>query len=187
MAVLTQARLRQLFNYEPLSGSLVWRERPEAEFKTGLAYASFVSRCQRKEAGHLCSDGYRAVVIGRQRYLAHKLIWLLVHGEWPEYPLFEIDHINGDRADNRLVNLRKVSKSGNQRNAGRRKNNTSGVHGVNWKADKRNGKGRWVARIWNGPRHVSLGTFDTLHEAQIARKAAERVLGFTGTDREAKP
>jgi len=99
---------------------------------------------------------------------------------------YEIDHINGDRSDNRIANLRKVTKSDNQRNAGKRVNNTSGVHGVNWKPRYNSipGDGRWVARIWNGPRHIYLGQFRSLREAEIARKAAERVLGVTGTDRE---
>lgn len=184
MAAPTQARALEYFNYDPETGHLLFRERPESEFKQASTYAVHLRRIG-KPAGCKHKCGYVKVLIDGQYSLAHRVIWLIAHGEWPEYPAFEIDHINGVRSDNRLVNLRKVTKSGNQRNAGPRINNTSGVHGVNWKPKYNStpGDGRWVARIWNGPRHVYLGSFQTLHEASIARKAAERVLGFTGTER----
>lgn len=184
MAVPTQARALEYFNYDPDSGRLIVKKRPMSEFDD-MGYARHLKRIG-KPSGCQDKQGYIKVCIDGKYYLAHKIIWLIVHGEWVEYPAFEIDHINGDRSDNRIVNLRKVTKSENQRNAGRRINNTSGVHGVNWKPKYNStpGDGRWVARIWNGPRHVYLGGFKTLHEAQIARKAAERVLGFTGVDRE---
>jgi len=180
MATPTQARVRALFNYDPETGILAWRERPPSDFKNGAAHRSFVSRRQGKEAGHVDSSGYRKVIFDSLLVQTHKVAWFLVTDEWVEYPEAEIDHVNGDRSDNRIANLRKVMKSENQRNGGRRVNNTSGVHGVNWKPRDNCNGGAWVARIWNGPRHVYLGQFKTLHEAQIARKAAERVLGFTG-------
>lgn len=179
MAVPTQARALEYFNYEPETGNLIFRERQRIEFDA-LGYARHMKRIG-TPAGSQNSNGYVKVLVDGTLYSAHRIIWLVVHGEWPEYPVFEIDHINGNRADNRIANLRKVTKSGNQRNAGPRVNNTSGVHGVNWKPkyNSQPGDGRWVARIWDGPRHVYLGSFRTLHEASIARKAAERVLGFT--------
>lgn len=188
MAELTQARMRLLFNYDPGTGSLIWRPRGKEHFKTPLAFEMFHARFAGKVAGHLNAQNYRVINVDGFARLAHKLIWLHVFGEWIEYPKHEIDHVNGDRSDNRLQNLRKVTKSENQRNAGQRRNNTSGVHGVNWKPKYNSdpNDGRWVARIWNGPRHVYLGSFTSLHEARIARKAAERVLGFTGTEREAR-
>lgn len=179
MATLTEARVREYFNYDPVIGRLIVKERPATEFDAP-GYARHLKRVG-LPSGAINQGGYRKVHIDGQYHSEHRVVWLLVNGESPEYPKFEIDHINGDRSDNRIENLRKVTKSTNQRNAGRRVSNTSGVHGVNWKA----GANRWVARIWNGPRHVFLGQFKTLHEAQIARKAAERVLGFTGTEREA--
>lgn len=134
-----------------------------------------------KRIGSKNVDGYVKILVKGKYYSAHRVAWLITHGEWVKYPDFEIDHINGIRADNRVQNLRKVTKSENQRNAGGRKNNTSGVHGVNWKPkyNKTPGDGRWVARIWDGPRHVYLGSFKTLHEAKIARIAGERALGYT--------
>lgn len=155
------ARAKEYFSYNAETGDL--SRRPSG-----------------RRVGCANHDGYVKVFIDGKYYSAHRVIWLIMTGEWPVYPQFEIDHINGDRGDNRWVNLRKVTKTENQRNTTKRVNNKSGVHGVNWK--KRGNGGRWVARIWNGPRHVYLGQFETLQEAEIARKAAERVLGHTVKD-----
>lgn len=184
MAAPTQARALEYFNYDPETGGLLFKERPAAEFSPPR-YAQHLKRIG-MSAGCPNKEGYVKVHIDGTYHSAHRIAWLISYDEWVEYPAFEIDHINGDRADNRLSNLRRVSKSDNQRNAGRRRNNTSGVHGVNWKPKYNStpNDGSWVARIWNGPRHVYLGSFKSLHEASIARKAAERALGFTGTDRE---
>jgi hypothetical protein len=185
MADLTQARAVQYYNYDADTGTFFFRERPKHEFVLKASYSKHLSRVGRP-AGSPNRDGYVKLVIDGNYYSAHRVAWLIMTGELVKYPDFEIDHINGDRADNRFSNLRKVTKSENQRNGSQRINNTSGVHGVNWKP-RGETDGRWVARIWNGPKHVYLGQFKTLHEAAIARKAAERVLGFTGTDRPPHP
>jgi hypothetical protein len=187
MAIPTQARLRELFNYDPISGLLVWKDRDASQFKTKSSHASFVARCAGRPAGHIEAQGYRVVLLDGTQRKAHKLIWLLVYGEWVKFPEAEIDHLNGDRADNRISNLRKTTKSANQRNGSMRSNNTSGVMGVNWVASK----SRWVARIWDGPRHRYLGQFRSLEDARQARIRAERELGYheghgkqSSTDRE---
>lgn len=180
MAELIQARAKAYFNYDPDTGLMSLRERDRQEFTCDLAYHRHKSRVG-KFAGSPNNEGYIKLHIDGAYYTAHRVAWLIMTGEVVPYPDFEIDHINGNRSDNRWANLRKVTKSENQRNAGQRVNNTSGVHGVNWKA----GSDRWVARIWNGPRHVYLGQFRTLQEAAIARRAAERALGFTGVERPA--
>jgi len=133
-----------------------------------------------KIAGSLNADGYVKLIIDGRSYYAHKVAWLVMTGEWVTYPEFEIDHKNRCRSDNRWGNLRKVNKSGNQRNAGGRKDNTSGVHGVNWKPlyPKRPGYGRWVARIWDGPKHLYLGSFKEIEDAKRARREAEARLGY---------
>lgn len=171
-------RANEYYEYNKDTGSFFYKERPASEFSKH----QYIHHCKRigKEAGSVNREGYVKIWVDKKIYSAHKIAWLIIHGEWVNYPEFEIDHINGDRSDNRIENLRKVSKSGNQRNSGRRITNTSGVHGVHW--CQRNKK--WIARIWNGSRHVYLGQFNDLRESAIARQAAERVLGFTGTDRE---
>lgn len=178
----TQARAKEYFNYNPETGDLLVKERPRSEFHA-LGFARHLKRVS-KPSGCINSYGYRKVLIDKTYHSAHRIAWLIMTGEWSKYPDFEIDHINGDPSGNRWANLRKVTKSDNQRNACQRVNNTSGVHGVNWKPkyNKKENDGRWVARIWNGPRHVYLGAYRTLHEASIARKAAERALGYTRTD-----
>lgn len=187
MAVPTQARACAYFNYDPETGLFTIKERPRSEFSRPESFTRHL-KIVGNQVGSPNSNGYVKLHIDGEYHSAHRLAWLIMTGEVVPYPDFEIDHINGDRADNRWVNLRKVTKSENQRNSGQRVNNTSGIHGVNWKPKRTvtdPSAGRWVARIWNGPRHVYLGAFKTLHEASIARKAAERVLGFTGTERQA--
>lgn len=183
MADLTQSRAMQYYNYDAETGAFFFKERPASEFVKGPIYIRHLGYVGRV-AGSQSQQGYVKLLIDGKYYYAHRIAWLIMTGEIVKYPEFEIDHINGDRSDNRFCNLRKVTKSENQRNGGMRINNASGVHGVNWK--KRGDGGRWVARIWNGPRHVYLGQFETLHEASIARRAAERALGYTGSDRPAK-
>lgn len=172
MAIPTQARLREYFNYDPLTGQLIVKERPRSEFSPAR-YAEHVKRVGRP-AGCLRADGYVKVHIDGRYYLAHRVVWLFVVGEWLSYPKHEIDHVNGIRSDNRIQNLRKTTKSGNQRNGSMRVNNASGVIGVNWVTSKR----RWIARIWDGPRHRYLGQFRNIKDAEAARAKAERELGY---------
>lgn len=92
-----------------------------------------------------------------------------------------IDHINGDRKDNRIANLREVARSENAMNSARKSNNTSGVTGV-WLCSK---TGKWNASIACFGDRRWLGRFDTLQEAAEVRAKAERELGFT--ERHGKP
>lgn len=102
--------------------------------------------------------------------LEHRLVWLMHHDEWPA----EIDHINGIRDDNRIENLRLVTRADNMRNSRRRKDNTSGVMGVSWHS----ATGKWRAYIGgqDGPLH--LGMFADWFDAVCARKSAERRQGY---------
>jgi hypothetical protein len=105
----------KLIEYSPSTGVLCWRVRVGSRGLVG------------KEIGHMTTEGYRRVKIAGRMYLVHRLAWLLSYGAWPQH---EIDHINGNRQDNRLVNLRNVSKTLNQRNAVKRTDNSSGIVGV---------------------------------------------------------
>lgn len=171
---MTQERLKEYLDYSADTGAFQAKARKREDFTTNSLW-----KRNQNEAGRTvgCSNnqGYVAIHVDGKYYTAHRLAWLWVHGEWPPYPQFEIDHINGNRGDNRICNLRKVTKSENQRNGARRVNNRSGVTGVNWVRSKR----RWIARIWDGPHHKYLGQFENLDDARIARLKAERELGYS--------
>jgi hypothetical protein len=160
--------LRQLLRYEPETGKLYWRERPEKMCETQRAALTWNARFANKEAFTTAhTDGYLSGCIFRRRYQAHRIIWALYFGEWPAG---QIDHINGVRTDNRLANLRDVSQSDNQRNAARRRDNISGVTGVYWNKNER----KWMAQINGDKRQIHLGYFTNIDDAVAARKAAER-------------
>ena len=168
-----QAYLAECLRYEPKTGKLFWIERPLSHFRDGHQ----TSRHNRnawnggwagKEAFTATSrNGYATGGLDRVIYRAHRIIWMLVHGEEPD----DIDHINGDRRDNRITNLRSVSRQENMRNASLRSNNKTGVAGVS------RSRGKWLAQIKGGSK-VCLGFFDTFEEAVAARKRAEREIGF---------
>ena len=154
--------LHSMFTYNPDTGVLTWRPR-ETDDRWNRVFAG-------KPAGGLDAKGYIRIRTNGNNWNAHRVIWKMVHGEEPEY----VDHINGDRADNRLVNLRSVSKLENARNAKRGKNNTSGVNGVHWVTREQ----KWRACIYVNNRKVSLGDFCCLAAAAEARVAAERKYGY---------
>jgi hypothetical protein len=114
--------------------------------------------------------GYRTGnILGGPTVRAHRVAFVYMYGYEPA----QVDHINGDRSDNRLCNLREVTCSDNRRNSARPCNNTSGVIGVS-----RAPSGNWIAYIKVGGVMHNLGTHPTLEDAASARKAAEASLGF---------
>jgi hypothetical protein len=158
-------RLRALFDHCPETGRLFWKGRPGHPKEWNVRWSG-------KEAfTALTSAGYRHGRIDRTAYYAHHVIFALATGRWP----IQIDHINGDRADNRLCNLREVEQRANCRNQKRRRDLPLGVS-VNSTGT------RWRARISvreNGARQqIYLGSFRTLEAATAVRKAAEANLGY---------
>jgi hypothetical protein len=99
------------------------------------------------------------------------LVWVIHHGRWPEE---FIDHIDHDRGNDRIENLREVSNAENCKNKSLARVGRSGVFGVHFDARY----GTWSARIHSDGEHINLGSFETKIEATAARKAAERLLGF---------
>lgn len=116
-------------------------------------------------------NNYRQGSIKNSRYQAHRIIWAMFHGDCGN---LDIDHINHDRLDNRLGNLRAVPRAQNAKNKSFSPKNTTGMTGVGW--DKKNKK--WQARIQTSGRIVHLGRHECFDSAVAARKAAERRLGF---------
>lgn len=110
--------------------------------------------------------GYRHGSIDGCYVRLHRVVWALAYGSWPAG---DLDHVNGDRLDNRLDNLREVCGSANQRNAKRRADNTSGATGVSWYKPT----GRWRATVCLQGRNTHLGYFDNFEDALAARRKAD--------------
>ena len=164
--MLTQERLKALLHYDAARGAFTWSmERRCGEFRSVVVVRAG------DVAGGKRPDGYRSISLDSKRYLEHVLAWLYVFGEVPPRGM-DIDHINGQRDDNRLSNLRLASRSKNQQNlrGAKRSNRSSGVLGVYWHAQG----SCWRARITvNGKTH-HVGLYPTVAEAAAARSAAEQ-------------
>jgi len=170
-----QAAIRERLSYCPETGNLYWLEPSPERFSRVADYATWRTRFAGQVAGKTRSDGYRAIRLTIQKesitVLAHHLALFMLTGVWP---VKFTDHINGDRSDNRAVNLRAVSRQENQRNQKRRTENTSGYLGVNWAKHAK----KWCARITFDGRQKNLGYFNCVTHAAVARKLAEQQHGY---------
>ena len=153
---LTAEYLRSILHYDPATGIFTWKVGSANQVKAGNI------------AGSPTGLGYLRIRVQSRPHQAHRLAWLYVYGTWPED---QLDHINRNRSDNRIANLREVTNKQNQQNASKRSNNTSGHPGVFWY--KKNSK--WQAYITHNQKKVHLGCFTDLEAAIAARKAAEKI------------
>jgi len=160
---LTQKRLKELLHYNHYTGIFI--------NKTSRSYAVKIG----STAGSLDSDGYLSIMVDNIPYLTHRLAWLYVYGYFPEN---DIDHKNRKPGDNRIKNLREVSRSCNSRNTGNSKANTSGVKGVSW--HKSTNKWRVQITVLCKQKHIS--TYKDFGEAVCARLAAEQCLNWSNCD-----
>jgi len=164
--------LKEIVSYDPEAGTFQWKPRPAKMFKTQKAHKAWKKRFENQAAFVYENErGYKRTVIFGVPYYAHRLAWALHHGEWP---VSEIDHINGNPSDNRIGNLRSADHTENCRNLKRPSNNTSGVIGVSWLEDRQ----KWQAYIDDGIGRIPLGKYKDFKEAVIARKAAEAALRY---------
>ena len=131
----------------------------------------FSNKCIGDEAGCTSSRGYSSIFINGKAIKAHKIVWLLTYGRWPDN---NIDHIDGDTRNNKPTNLRDVCQSHNSRNRSLSTNNTSGHTGVIYHKQT----GKWQAEIKVKGKKMYLGLFDTIEEALVPRLAAEIKYGF---------
>lgn len=169
--------LRQLLDCDPETGILTWRWRDPKWFKSGKRTQEHIAAIwNNQNAGavaftHTNDAGYKCGRVFNILLRAHRVIWAMEMGEWPSE---EVDHINGDRSDNRLCNLRAVSRAENSKNVSVHKDNSVGIIGVSWYPRLE----KWCARICvDGERH-HIGVYGCIGQAIRARKQAERAHGF---------
>lgn len=153
----SQTELKRLFNYDQGTGSITWRISPRAGMMAGA------------EAGTVGRSKYLTIGIDRRYYLAHRLIWKWMTGDDPsEF----VDHIDGDKLNNRWVNLRGADNGQNKRNCPIYSNNMSGVKGVCWDASHK----KWRAYISVGGVQLRLGRFKSIDEAALVVSEAREEL-----------
>lgn len=164
--------LRKLLRYDPETGELFWLPRPVEMFPCKCAHHRWNKRFAGKRAfGAKMVNGHlKGSFLGHQ-ILAHRTIWAIVHGEWPKG---QIDHIDGNPANNRLENLRDVPEYLNHRNVARKLGAKAPYNGVEYSPRHK----KWRARIHYDGLTRHIGLFPTLEEAIAARKAAEAANGF---------
>jgi hypothetical protein len=151
---VTRDEVISLLNYDPETGLFRWRVDRGRTAKVGWV------------AGSIDSSGHRQIMIRGRGYAAHRLAWLIVHGEMPDA---EVDHRNGERDDNRIANLRLASDL--EQAANRRPRGRSRYKGVTFHRRQR----KWHAAIGGTKTRTHLGTFDTEEDAAAAYEAAARV------------
>ena len=144
-------------SYDSKTGVFTWLVN-----KNGYGGAAKVGRT----ANNVNAYGYRRIGIDGERYLAHRIAWLYVYGEFPKAHL---DHINRDRLDNRIANLRVATDAENLQNQAVRTDNTSGVKGVSW--DKKRKK--WFAKITHKYKQIALGCYESIEDAAAAYATAK--------------
>lgn len=152
---LTAERAREALAYDPLTGDFLWRTRPK--------------RWAHKSSAGYVHHGYLSIMVDQVSYMAHRLAWLIVTGDWPKH---FIDHIDGNGLNNRFNNLRDVPLRVNNQNRRGIKRGKAGPQGVYVPKDGR----RPRAQVVVDGRAVYLGTFDTPEEAHAAYVEAKRRL-----------
>lgn len=164
----TPETLRQLLRYEPETGRFFWRERgPEWFSSKRYSSRALSEKWNRQYAGAEAlvtkKDGYMTGEVLGVFVFAHRVAWCLQNGEWPSDC---IDHINGNRSDNRIKNLRQANRSQNARNRGASKGGTSQFCGVS--LARRYKSKPWNAAIRAGGKLIYIGRFATEKDAALA-------------------
>lgn len=154
----SQDYLNKLFRYEPETGFLTRRISRGSQAPVGRILS------------HVDKNGYNLLSLDGSTYKTHRLIWKMVYGIDPN----QIDHINGVRDDNRIKNIRSVTRSDNGKNMKKRKDNTTGVTGVYFRKDTQ----LYAVSIFRNGKNNHLGYFSDIQDAIVVRKAAEKKYGY---------
>ena len=149
----------EYLSYDPETGDICWVKKASKRTLIGVPIKTM-------------SGGYLLIGLNKATHRQHRIAFLMHHGYLPEY----IDHVNENKSDNRILNLRGCTKTQNQMNRGPQKNNTSGYKGVRWHKIT----SKWQAQITYNKKVISLGLFDCRHEA--ARAYNEGALKYHGPE-----
>jgi len=156
--------------------------RSVSEISTHLEYDSETGSFRWKASGRgrkqgwffgSPSHGYMAIYVCGKKYGAHQLAWAITYGSFSQR---DIDHVNHNKTDNRICNLREVTRKVNRRNSSRSANNTSGFTGIHWAKKEK----RWIAQIRVDGKKLHVGCFKHLEDAVNARSQANVRHGFHG-------
>lgn len=142
MNIVTFDRIREFLSYDNFTGIFKWIKKPHGHLANIGDVAGSISK----------RDGYQRITFAGKSYLSHRLAWYFVYNEWPSKNL---DHIDNDRLNNRVENLRLATYSQNASNRSKKKNNKVGLKGVYQRPS-----GKFLARIEKDNKRYRLGTFD---------------------------
>lgn len=148
-----------------------WRPRPREMFGTDMNFHRWNNAYAGTEAGRITAAGYRNVKVQGAAFQAHRIIWKMATGQEPG----EIDHINRDKLDNRMANLREASRSVNMKNKGQHPKNTSGHKHIHWMPAIK----RWTVQlVVPGKGQRQLAWCETIEEAVQVRDRLYKELGY---------
>lgn len=168
---IPQEMLMKILRYDEKTGRLFWLPRPRDMFNAECTFVSWNRRNAGNEAFMQTNiKGYLAGKVMGKSVTAHRVIWCMAHGTYP----IQIDHIDGNKTNNLLSNLRAVTNAENQKNRPTQKNSSTGLNGVTF--NKKLNK--FQAYITINKRRVHIGTFETALDAQRARNLADFEHGF---------
>ena len=161
---VTQELLHKWFEYNKDTGDLIWKPG-HGGVRSG------------RVAGCLQPSGYRSVSIGKKKvnYKAHRLVWMYHHGKWPDN---FIDHINNNRADNRIENLRDVTHEENMANLAPGSGSSTGYRGVYLQPSKSRKKKKYFTTVWSQGEPVNLGRYENIEDAVAVYHTAREMLGL---------
>jgi hypothetical protein len=159
---LTSDRAKELLQYNESTGWLIWKRARGLAVKGNRAGSESLMKCGYRNR-HIWVDG--------KKYLEHRVVWLIVTGEFPK---LEIDHLDHDGTNNRFENLREATRKENGRNRKVNRDNTTGTVGVSWNRFR----SRFVACIRVDGRLIHLGSFKSFDAAVECRKSANAAYGF---------
>lgn len=153
---ITQERLKELLSYDESTGEFKWIKKSSKMSNVPIG----------TKAGNVSPYGYHQIRVDGVIYYSHRLAWLYMFGY---FPITDLDHINRIRSDNRIVNLREVTRAENNQNSGMSKNNSTGYPGISF----HKATGKYQARIGILGKSKYLGVFEDIEDAVIAQVAAK--------------